>query len=245
MENVKQRLCNLRLLLISIIILSSYSLKSQTDSLNIESNSDDTRWYFSFGISVYSDYISGNPIKVPVYDSAHEFNAGIYQISQVQTFNLATFSYAIRYNIYSFNINNSLSLSVPIALGLNSVKFSDGSRGFLSLSVPCMLQYNAGAASNFSTPKWKGWMLGAGAEFNVFPLVAKDEYAYIDQAQTVKSYIPNHQWIQPAIEIAYRWINIDQNTREINFKFGYGVSQKEKSIDTFSAKLTYLFFINY
>lgn len=233
-----------------ILIFSlSNSIYSQSDSLN--NGADDPRWYFSFGVSAYSDYISGKPTNVPVFDSIHKFEAGYYKAHHYQTFNLFTFTYAIRYNLFRINDDHSLSLDMPVALGLNSVLCDDGTRGFLSLSVPLMLEFNAGAASNFSTLKWKGWMIGVGAEFNMFPLISKEKYSYSDAALNIHTVTADHKWVQPAIEVAYRWINTDQNTREINLKAGYGAPVKVAEVDKnstyqpFSIKLTYLFFINY
>jgi len=233
------------------LLLYTNSAKAQADSSSSNSFSDDPRWYFSFGISAYSDYISGKPTRVPVYDSIHEFKSDYFEPHQYSNINLFTFTYSIRYNIYRINDDHSLSLNMPIALGLNSILCDDGSRGFLSLSVPLMLEFNSGAASNFSTLKWKGWMVGVGAEFNVFPLVSKEQYSYQDASLNVQTLKADHQWIQPAAEVAYRWINTDQNTREINLKVGYGNSEKVTEVDKvstfqpFSAKLTYIFFINY
>ena len=239
------------LLTIMVLISLHNSLKAQTDSLAGSSYSDDPRWYFSFGISAYSDYMSGKPTQVPVYDSAHEYTSGYFAPHQYSNFNLFTFTYSIRYNIYRINDDHSISLNIPIALGLNSVLCDDGSRGYLSLSVPLMLEFNSGAASNFSTLKWKGWMVGAGAEFNIFPLISKEQYTYRDASSNLQTAKADHKWIQPAVEVAYRWINTDQNTREVNLKVGYGFSEQVTEVDKVStyqpltAKLTYVFFINY
>lgn len=233
------------------LVLSAHSASAQSDSSGSSSAPDELRWYFSFGVSAYTDFLSGNTTCVPVYDSIHEFKSGYFEPHHYSGFNLFTFTYSIRYNLYRINDDHSLALNMPLALGLNSMVCDDGSRGFLSLSVPMMLEFNSGAASNFSTLKWKGWMVGIGAELNVFPLISSEQYAYLDASlshQTVKA---GHEWIQPAAEVAYRWINTNQDAREINLKIGYGVPENVTEVDKisrfqpFSAKLTYLFYINY
>jgi hypothetical protein len=233
------------------LVLSAHTTCAQSDSTSSDSAPDELRWYFSFGVSAYSDYLSGKTTRVPVYDSIHEFKSGYFKPHHYSGFNLLTFTYSIRYNIVRFNDDHSLSLNMPVALGLNSLLCDDGSRGFLSLSAPLMLEFNSGAASNFSTLKWKGWMVGIGAEFNVFPLISSEQYSYRDASLSQQTLKAGHEWIQPAAEVAYRWINTDQDAREINLKIGYGLPDKVTEVDRisrfqpFSAKLTYLFFINY
>jgi hypothetical protein len=237
-------------LIFFLLLFSLVSVMGQKDTLSSEYN-DDPKCYYSFGVSVYSDYISGNLNKVPQIDTSILNNQSFYKGHQYQAMNLVTFTYLFRYNIYRINNDRSISLSIPMSLGLNSLKCDDGSSAYLSLTIPLFLQYNYGAASNFSTLKWKGWMIGAGAEFVMFPLVTNEEYVYINEQKNSIKFAPNNKWIQPAVECSYRWINTDQEARELNLKMGYGFQQKwndlsgSHTISPFSVKLTYIFSINY
>ena len=220
---------------------------AQNDSLSSGEYPNDPIWYFSFGVSPYSNFISAPVIKVPQNESIIVDSQAKRLTTQYQAMQLFSFSYSVRVNVFRIDEDRSLSLNTPICLGLSSIKCMDGSRGFLSLSVPLMLEYNVGTASNFSTLQWKGWMFGAGAEFNVFPLISNEKYSYISSNGLNSIYTPSHLWLQPAAEVAYRWINTDQNTREVNLKIGCGLPQKidGSSYTPFSAKITYVFMINY
>lgn len=242
----------IKILLVALLLGAStnYCL-AQSDSLSSGEYPNDPLWYFSFGVAPYSHYISAPPVSVPFMDTTQSFSEDVFKSYQYKAINLLTFTYSIRYNIFRIDDDRSLSLNVPVSLGLTSVRCNDGSRGFLSLSVPLMLEFNSGAASNFSTLKWTGWMFGAGADFNVFPLISNEKYAYFDQFDARKIVQPSHSWIQPSVEFAYRWINTDQNTRELNLKMGYGLPYKVNGVagsetyHPFSVKISYFFMINY
>lgn len=240
-NNLKRRI------LVLLFVLSWISSIAQTDSLSSGEYPNDPIWYYSFGVSPYSNYISAPVIVIPNSALLNNDSEIKSRSAQYQTMQLLSFSYSVRANIYRIDDDRSLSLNLPLCLGLSSVKCVDGSRGFLSLSVPLMLEYNVGTASNFSTLQWKGWMVGAGAEFNVFPLVSNEKYIDVPANEVATVYKPSHWWIQPATEIAYRWINTDQNTREINLKFGCGFPKNVNGTSSvpFTAKITYIFMINY
>ncbi len=241
-ENYSKRLTLLLLFILSWI----YSI-AQTDSLSSGEYPDDPIWYYSFGVSPYSNYISAPSISIPNSALGNNESEINNQSLQYHAMQLLSFSYSVRANIYRIDNDRSLSLNMPISLGLSSIKCVDGSRGFLSLSAPLMLEYNVGTASNFSTLEWKGWMIGAGAEFNVFPLVSNEKYLEVPTNGVATYYKPSHWWIQPTTEIAYRWINTNQDTREINLKFGCGLPKNVNGTSTFpfTAKITYIYLINY
>lgn len=234
-----------------LVILSNPICKAQTDSLSTADYPNDPVWYFSFGVSPFSHYISAPPVTIPNVEPGLPSNLNVFRSYQYASLNLISFTYSVRYNIARIDDDRSLSLAVPPTLGLTSIRCKDGSTGFLSLSIPLMVEYNSGVASNFSTLKWKGWMVGAGADLNIFPLISNEKYAYSDAVNVPKTIQPSHSWVQPSVEFAYRWINTDQNTREVNFKVGYGFARKIQGVEKVevfhpvSAKLSYLFFINY
>ncbi len=214
------------------------------------------RFFHSVGVSLFSEYVSGTLTKVPFYDttgvSIGRFNPERFVGQYSSSWNVMSLTYIMRYSIWFMDDSHSLSITMPLTFGLSYLTANDGSGAYGSLSVPLMLQYHSGVASNFETPQIKGWMVGLGAELNIFPLISSEQFKPKKSPNREELIYAKHNWIQPAVEVSYRWLNKDDNCREVNLRGGYGFSKKwldqngvEQQIAPFSVKLAYIVSINY
>lgn len=214
------------------------------------------RFFHSVGISLFSEYVSGTLTKVPFYDTTGvnvgKFNPERFVGEYSSSWNVMSLTYIMRYSFWFIDDSHSLSFTMPLTFGLSYLTANDGSGAYGSLSVPLMLQYHSGVASNFETPKIRGWMVGLGAELNVFPLISSEQFKPKKTPDPDELIYGKHNWIQPALEFSYRWLNRDDNCREVNLRGGYGFSKKwldqngvEQQIAPFSIKLAYIISINY
>lgn len=214
------------------------------------------RFFHSFGVSLFSEYVSGTLTQVPFYDTTgtavQKFSPERFVGQYSSSWNVMSFSYIMRYALWFKDENHSLSLTMPISFGLSYLTANDGSGAYGSLSVPLMLEWHSGVASNFETPKIKGWMVGIGADFNMFPFISSEQFKPKKSPDPQELIYGKHTWIQPALEFSYRWLNSDDNCREINLRGGCGMPKKwldqegvEQQIVPFSVKLAYIISINY
>jgi hypothetical protein len=240
-----------------ILVVFSMTLFSQEESIPVDSYKEKLpRFFHSFGFSIFSEYISGPTTTVPFYDTlatpVQSFSPQRYSGYQMQSLNVVSFTYVLRYTLKFFDLDHSLSISSPFTLGLSYMQASDGSGAYGSLSIPLMLQYHSGVAASFDTQKWKGWMFGLGAEMMMFPLISSEQFKPKLSPNSEEIIFGKHQWIQAAAEGSYRWISKLDKCQEINLKAGVGMPQtwindegNKSSNIPFSAKLSYIFSINY
>lgn len=245
--------CFLSIILLLVLCL----LWSQENNLEIDSYKEkEPRFFHSFGISVFSEYISGITTTVPFYDTlsspVQAYSPERFSDYSLQSLNVASFTYVLRYTLMFFDLDHSLSLSTPITLGLSYLQANDGSGAYGSLSLPLMLQYHSGVAASFDTQKWKGWMVGLGAEMMVFPLVSTEQFKPKLSPTDEDVIMGKKQWMQGALEGSYRWISKLDQCQEINLKIACGLPQKWTNFEgnssssiPFSVKLAYIFSINY
>lgn len=246
-----------KLLLSVILLLVAVSLWSQKTFAEIGSDKErEPRFFHSFGVSFFSEYISGITTTVPFYDTlsfpVQPYSPERFSDYSLQSLNLASFSYVLRYTLKFFDVDHSLSLSSPITLGLSYLQANDGSGAYGSLSLPLMFQYHSGVAASFDTQKWKGWMVGLGAELMVFPVVSSEQFKPELSPITREVVMGKTHWIQGAAEASYRWISTLDKCQEVNLKVGCGLPQKWTDFEgnkasniPFSVKVAYIFSINY
>ncbi len=239
-----------------ILLFLTVSLWSQEENIATDMPKEKVaRFFHSFGFSIFSEYISGATTTVAFYDTisspVQAYSPERYSDYSLQTLNFGSFTYVLRYTLKFFDTDRSLSLSSPITLGLSYLQANDGSGAYGSLSVPLMLQYHSGVAASFDTQKWKGWMVGLGAELMLFPLVSSEQFKP-KLSPNGEIVMGKKQWIQAATEVSYRWISKQDKCQEINLKAGVGLPQKwtnyqgnSSSNIPFSVKLAYIFSINY
>ncbi|MDD2412985.1 MAG: hypothetical protein RBS19_05965 [Bacteroidales bacterium] len=239
------------------LLLLSVLLWSQEDNIPIDSYKERSpRFFHSFGMSIFSEYISGITTTVPFYDTLSSptqvYSPERFSDYSLQSLNVASFTYVLRYTLKFFDIDHSLSISSPMTLGLSYLQANDGSGAYGSFSVPLMLQYHSGVAASFDTQKWKGWMVGLGAELMVFPVVSSEQFKPKLSPIAGEVIMGKHKWIQGAAEVSYRWISTYDKCQEINLKVGCGLPQKWTNFEgnkssnvPFSVKLAYIFSINY
>ena len=232
-------------------------LYSQEESIPVDSYKEKLpRFFHSFGFSVFSEYISGPTTIVSFYDTlsnpVQSFSPERYSDYRLQSLNVVSFTYVMRYTLKFFDLDHSLSISSPLNLGLSYLQANDGSGAYGSLSIPLMLQYHSGVAASFDTKKWRGWMVGLGAEMIMFPLISSEQFKPNFSSNSIEVIQGKHQWVQLAAEGSYRWISKLDKCQEINLKAGIGVPQtwinyegNESKNLPFSVKLSYIFSINY
>jgi hypothetical protein len=163
----------------------------------VKAQSLNDRFFIGWGYS-YFDYMSGKLASQYKYLTSAEPRI---------IFGLGA-SLNMGFNLVEFNENNSLSLNSPIT-GI----FGIGGTGF---SIPLTVNYNRGNISTYRTDKVKGLTIGAGAEYNYigFPYLNVDtEYEKGTRA-----------WVQPVVNIGYRYWDYRNRAREVNLKVGYGTS---------------------
>lgn len=240
-----------------ILLLVAVLLWSQEDINGIDSDKErEPRFFHSFGISVFSDYISGITTTVPFYDTlsfpVQAYSPERFSDYSLRSLNVASFTYVLRYTLKFIDVDHSLSLSSPVTLGLSYLQANDGSGAYGSLSLPLMLQYHSGVAASFDTQKWKGWMVGIGAEMMIFPVVSSEQFKPKLSPTAGEVVMGKTQWMQGAAEASYRWISTLDKCQEINLKVGCGLPQKWTNFEgnssssiPFSVKLAYIFSINY
>lgn len=215
-----------------------------------------SRFFHSCGFSLFTEYVSGPMSSVPFYDTTGvnvvKFDPERFSVYDNNSWNALSFTYIIRYVFWRIDNDHSLSLAMPINLGLSYIKANDGSGAYGSLSVPLMIQYSSGVASTFETEIWKGWMVGAGADFNVFPVVSSEQFKPEKSPNPDEIFYGTKHWLQPSLEFSYRWLSEYDRYHEVNLRGGVGIPQKSinhqgesKSITPFSVKLSYIVSINY
>ena len=179
------------------------------------------RFFISHGISIGSEYFS----SLKRIDTNKYFNRGL---------TLAGYTLNTRLIIAEVNNNTSVSLDAPLSLAA-----SVSSAGFGSISVPIMLSFNFGNIATSTADKDKGIVLGFGAQYiNSAILQKADLNPFLKKS-----------WIQPCMNLGYRYWNKRNKAREINLKLAYNPGQlvqtsKEEmgSTKTFLVRIAYIFY---
>jgi hypothetical protein len=177
------------------------------------------KFFFSNGFSIATETFFGRKILPPEsYDPNSQgsyYNDDDYDLSVV---GISYFTYTanFRYNLKEFNNNSSISLNVPVGLGLMFSEY-----GFGSINFPVFFSINTGNISTYSADKDKGFTFGVGFEYYNMALFKNPDY------KDYSSALDGASWVEPAVNIGYRYWNKRNVAREFNLKLGFGPSISE------------------
>ena len=137
-----------------LILFLMLSAKAYSQSEYGEEKIRYSRFFHSCGFSLFTEYVSGPMSSVPFYDTTGvnvvKFDPERFSVYDNNSWNALSFTYIIRYVFWRIDNDHSLSLAMPINLGLSYIKANDGSGAYGSLSVPLMIQYISSGLGDFS-----------------------------------------------------------------------------------------------
>ena len=179
-------------------------------------------FFGSQGFTVITDvHISSSPLT-NYYNS--ETNTNFYTSYQHLQINFFHFHLGGRMNVLHLGESSSFSLRTKPSLGGGvAYQIFDGGTWYsLGASLPLIFEFNYGRGAQYNSPNNRGFFIGAGAEYSVYPLVG---YAISETSLSAKEFRKN--WISMLFTVGYRHINEKNVTKEINFSFGIGKDAKE------------------
>jgi len=159
------------------------------------------------------------------------------------TLDMLSLLFRFRYNIVELNKDQSLSLSALPAFGLGvsfGTTINTDEVAFCSFDLPLILDYNIGNVSTYNTEKENGFVIGAGVEYTKAPLIGGAiPGPWYDK--NGNEFIPNPMtsWVEPVVELGYRYWNKNNKAVGYNLKIGFGNS------GAFTARLSVLKCIGY
>jgi len=211
-------------------------------------NSNTTSKFFNeWGYSPLLGYENSPTVSYSYTQTEQIYNSvtGNYDNTTVTTTNttnfksydILTFIYRARYNLTEFNNNASLSLSAIPAIGLGGPL--NGNNGGLSLNIPLIVDYNIGNVATYTADQDKGFVVGVGIEYTKAPLIGGSITISSASNQGESNIVLQSGWVEPVLELGYRYWNKNNKAKEFNLKVGYG------SNGAFTARLSWLKCIGY
>ena len=222
-----------KILIVIFLIVFQISAQSQISKM----------FFVSGGMSILTDVLT---------TSSSLDNKGAYSLSyQHLQVNLVSLNVLGRMNIANLGENATISLSTAptVGVGMAYALFDSGTWYSFGSSIPGFIEINFGAASRYACKKDLGFVLGAGYEYNIYPIWA---YRISDTQLAVNEF--KKDWSQMVFEAGIRYYNKKNRVNEINFKLGYGEKGKEfinfegnteKEKQTMSFRLSFLRILNY
>ena len=186
-----------RLLILITVLLFGSKVHAQSEFKD--------RFFFSNGFSIFTEAFFGKTI-VPVNNDPY---ALYYYPIKANGLSYFTYTPNFRYNLSEFDDNSSLSINVPIGIGLMTSEF-----GFGDLNFPIFISYNVGNVSTYKSDKNKGFTIGIGFEYYNMALFKNSNYA--------DGVLEGSSWVEPCVNIGYRYWNSKNLAKEFNLKLGFG-----------------------
>lgn len=206
---------NIKTLLASFIFTTFLSFQNS----NAQSFKD--RYIWGFGITSLLDVdILPGSVEVVEGDVYTQDNGLVIQrdtsITEIEaTLSFFSFTFLNRFILKEFSPNSSISLDIPMAIGLNS-----GSRYFIGCRVPVLLSYNFGNISTYESDKNKGISIGFGVEMMKYLFTQQPPPTKLISDPTSLN-PPNNLFFYPISNISYRFWNKNNRAREFSLKIGY------------------------
>lgn len=162
-----------------------------------------------------------------------------YAASTALSFGL---NWGARFNVVELSEEKSISLHVD-AVGsyyattnLFSLDGSDDrmADAGLALQIPIVVNYNMGhLATRLSTAN-SGFGVGLGIEINrLYSVFANEDATYYQSQPSANFEMGAVNFVQPVVNLGYRYWNRNDNARELNLQIGFG-KRDELSFGTFS-----------
>lgn len=184
---------NLRHLFVCAGIFWGSNLVAQITDVVQDQKEYDASWfqrhYFhNIGFTVLIDYFSP-PVMVinNVRETVHGLDTNI-TVRNNWGFNLLTVTYEARLNIIDLNDRASISLNVPVSLGLGYIEPG----GILTLSNPVLVDFNYGCHSTYNNINKFGFHVGGGANMMLAPIIGLDATEI------------NRFWIAPMVRVGVK-----------------------------------------
>lgn len=160
-----------------------------------------------------------------------------------------------RFNVYELSAERTISIHASvIGSGYISSAFLQSDPGDVmgdfgyALQIPITVNYNIGHLASRSSSAERGFVIGAGLEINRLFSVWEREESYKNYS-FYSGVAEEGAWnyMQPVLNIGYRYWNSNDSPRELNLQIGFG-ARDQLSFGTFarpSARLSLLKYINY
>jgi hypothetical protein len=232
--------------IIAVLAVSSSITFCQAQS---SANSNTTNKFFTeWGYSPFLGFEKSPVVTYTYVQTQANYNSvtGNTTYSNVNVSNTAnfdeydywTFIFRARYNLTEFNNNASLSISVLPAIGIGGPLVDNGVTGALSLNIPLIVDYNIGNVATYTSDQDKGFVIGVGIEYTKAPLIGGSVTVENNYGGPTSVAISTG-WVEPVLELGYRYWNKRNKAKEFNLKLGYG------SNGAFTARLSWLKCIGY
>lgn len=222
--------------MLCLLAFTANAKNAGTDSAKASNKKFFTEWGYSVLLgfsnspaSTFTTYAYGSP----------------YATYSTNFFTLDMFSllFRFRYNLIELNKDQALSLSALPTFGLGvsfGTSINTDEVAFCSFDLPLILDYNIGNVSTYNTEKENGFVVGAGVEYTKAPLIGgvilgtwydKNGNAFIANPMT--------SWVEPVVELGYRYWNKNNKAVGYNLKVGFG------NAGAFTARLSVVKCIGY
>lgn len=196
------------------------------------------KFFFAHGFSIFTEAFFGRKIVYPILDPIY-FNE--QPSTPIPGWSYFTYTPNFRYNLTEFDDNSSLSVNVPVGLGLMVSEY-----GFGSINFPVYLAYNVGNISTYKSDKNKGFTIGLGFEYYNMALFKNNDFLGADANL-------HSSWVEPCVNIGYRYWNSKNLAKEFNLKLGFGPSNTTtvsgvtayEETSTVVVKLTWFRYLSY
>lgn len=247
-------------------VLLFLSIVFALQTLNAQSFND--KFFLSRGASliIFSSSSTLYPEMIELNNDPPKYLGTVYHIGQYYNGSGFGVIYSFRYNFLEINKEQSLSLEIPITLGLtfgayknNEVPSTDG---YGSFNIPLLLQFNYGNGSTYKSTHNTGFVFGFGFEYNFNPLFAtidteekpsEGDVLYYTSGKYYEYTKINKMWVAPVVQVGIRYWNRNNKLTEIGIKYGFGKetswldSEKSGTLShsPYNFQISLLSFLNY
>jgi len=161
-----------------------------------------------------------------------------------------------RFNVYEISSDKTISIhagaiaSIYMSTALFIPEPGDvmDEQGY-ALQIPITVNYNSGHLASRDATAERGFVIGAGIEINRLYSIWEREESYKNYPEIYEGIAEEGAWryVQPVLNLGYRYWNKDDRARELNLQIGFG-ARDQLSFGSFnrpSARLSLLKYINY
>jgi hypothetical protein len=222
-----------------IVFISFFILHSST--LFAQSFKD--RFFHSIGSTYLLDFTSTPLMDYSQSRDVYSKGSHIENVKYTGSatgicYSIATFFYTPRINVYEGGPEMSISVSMPISVGINlgnkinyavstndsritdSYIMSDASikQGYFKIGFPVYVNLNKGMGSTYNSDKDKGFTFGLGLDNMIVPVIsspATGNGEIINGSEVLSTFV-----VMPSMNIGYRYWKGDK-AKEFNVKLSY------------------------
>jgi hypothetical protein len=222
--------------MLCLLAFTANAKNAGADSSKVSNKKFFTEWGYSALLgfsnsptSTFTTYVSGSPYAT--------YSTNFF------TLDMCSLLFRFRYNIVELSKDQALSLSGLPAFGLGisfGTTVNSDEVAFCSFDLPLILDYNIGNVSTYNTEKENGFVIGAGVEYTKAPFFGGAiPGPWYDKNGNEFMVTPVTSWIEPVVELEYRYWNKNNKAVGFNLKMGFGNS------GAFTARLSVVKCIGY